>query len=62
MTILKDYQIRVLANACITRYDRGEKDIIAIINSYNLTDDNKTLVLAQIYAYRPDIQQSIITE
>lgn len=62
MTLLKDYQIRVLANACITRYDRGESDIIAVVNSYTLTDENKTLVLAQIYAYRQDIHQSTITE
>lgn len=57
-----DYKVRVIANACITRYDRGEPDIMAIVNSYTLTDENKTLVLAQIYAYRQDIQQSTITE
>lgn len=62
MTVLKDYQIRVIANACITRYDRGEKDIVAIVNDYNLTDENKNLVLAQIYAFRSDIQSSTITE
>lgn len=55
--MLKDYQVRVIANACITRYDRGEKDINVVVGSYNLSEGNKNLVLAQIYAFRPDIEQ-----
>lgn len=61
MTLLKDYQIRVIANACITLYDRAEgeeKDINKIVSNYNFTDENKTLVLAQIYAFRTDIEQT----
>lgn len=59
MPLLKDYQIRVIANACITRYERGETDIVDVVNSYNLTDENINLVLAQIYAFRSDIEQTV---
>lgn len=58
--LLKDYQVRVIANACITLYNRAEgegKDMIKIVDGYNFTNENKNLVLAQIYAYRPDIEQ-----
>ncbi len=30
------YQIRIIANACITRYDSGEKDINQVVDSYNM--------------------------
>lgn len=50
------YKIRIIANACITRYDAGEGTIIAIVDSYNLASDDRDLVLAQIIAKRPDIE------
>lgn len=57
--LLADYKVRIIANACITRYDRGEGDIVAVVDSYSLSEENKNLVLAQIYAYRPDIEQTV---
>lgn len=54
--MLPDYKVRIVANACITRYDRGETDIIAVVDSYNLTAEDKDLVLARIYSIRLDIQ------
>lgn len=54
--MLPDYKVRIIANACITRYDRGETDIIAVVDSYNLTAEDKDLVLARIDSIRPDIQ------
>ena len=51
-----DYKVRVFANACITRYDRGEKDIQAILDSYNLTEENANLIKAEIMSKRPEIE------
>lgn len=53
------YKIRIIANACITRYNNGEGDIITIVDSYNLTQEDRDLVLAEIYAKRPDIAPEI---
>ena len=53
--LLADYKIRVIGNACITRYERGEKDIYAVVNSYTLTEENKALVIKHISSTRPDI-------
>ncbi|TMV49348.1 hypothetical protein FE783_12595 [Paenibacillus mesophilus] len=50
------YKIRIIANACITRYDMGEREITDIVNSYNMATDDRNLVLAEIYAKRPDIE------
>jgi hypothetical protein len=36
----------------------GEGDIDDIVAYYNLSDDNETLVYADIYAKRPDIEAS----
>ena len=52
---MKDFQIRVIARACITRYDSGEGDIKTIIGSYNLAEDNAVRVEAYIYSQRADI-------
>jgi len=49
------YQIRIIANACITRYNSDEGDIDSIVNSYNLAKADKELVLAEVYTKRPDI-------
>ncbi|WP_127491314.1 MULTISPECIES: hypothetical protein [Paenibacillus] len=53
---MADYKIRVIANACITRYERGENDMNEIINSYNLDSVDQGAVLAYVYAKRPDIE------
>lgn len=49
------YKIRIVANACITRYDRGERTMNNIVSSYNLTEEDKSLVIAEITAKRVDI-------
>lgn len=49
------YKIRIIANACITRYDRGERTMNNIVSSYNLTEEDKSLVIAEITAKRVDI-------
>jgi len=42
------YKIRIIANACITRYDNGEREITDIVDSYNMAADDRELVLAEI--------------
>jgi len=51
-----DYKVRVFANACITRYTRGETDIQEVLNSYNLSEENANLIKAEIMSKRPDIE------
>lgn len=46
--VLADFKIRIIANACITRYTRGETDIQAVLNSYNLSEENEDLVKVEI--------------
>lgn len=48
-------KIRLMANACITRYDREEGPIEDILSSYNMQPDNENLVKTQIIEKRPDI-------
>ncbi|MCQ4363024.1 hypothetical protein KQR54_18165 [Mycobacterium gordonae] len=54
------YKIRIIANACITRYNGGERAITDIVTSYNMAQDDADLVLAEIYAKRPDIGPEVI--
>jgi len=49
------YKIRIIANACITRHNGGERGITDIVESYNMAQDDRELVLAEVYAKRPDI-------
>lgn len=49
------YKIRIIANACITRYDAGETDINFVVDSYNLSSEDRTAVVLQISLKRPDI-------
>ncbi|MFC3800014.1 hypothetical protein [Cohnella sp. GCM10012308] len=49
------YKVRIIANACITRYDGGERNLLDIVNSYNLSTDDATLVKTEIATKRPDI-------
>lgn len=51
-----DYKVRVFANACITRHDRGEKDIEKVISSYNIDEANANLIRAEIMTKRPEIK------
>ncbi|SDC70478.1 hypothetical protein SAMN02799630_01235 [Paenibacillus sp. UNCCL117] len=52
-------KVRIIANACITRYDSGEGGIIDIVNSYNMAAVDQELVLAQVYARRPDLEDAV---
>lgn len=49
------YKIRIVANACITRYERGERTMNDIVSSYTMTEEDKALVVAEIVAKRPEI-------
>lgn len=49
------YKIRIIANACYTRYTNGEGEIEAIVDRYNLTVEDHDLVLAEIYAKHPEL-------
>ena len=60
--ILETYKIRVIANACITRFTKGEGTIKEILGSYNLSEENETLVLERIYSLRPDLKTEDISE
>lgn len=53
--LLKPFQIRVIARACITRYTNGEGHIVYIVESYNHSQENNDLILAEITSMRPDI-------
>ncbi|MGE6227639.1 hypothetical protein [Paenibacillus chitinolyticus] len=53
---LADYKIRILGNACITRYTKGEGDITVIVDSYNPSADDKELILDYIYIKRPELK------
>jgi hypothetical protein len=54
--MLSTLKVRVIANACITRYDRGEGTMTEIVDSYNLSAEDANLVKAEIIAKRPDIE------
>lgn len=54
--VLADYKIRIIANACITRHTRGETDIQAVLNSYNLSEENGDLVKAEIISKESNIE------
>lgn len=60
--MLKDFQVRVVANACITRVNNGEGTIHEVISSYNMTEEDKVKVLAYAYVLRPDLQEEAAGE
>lgn len=49
------YNVRIIARAVVIRYNAGETDIDAVLDSYNLSDADRTLVLAQIAATNSEI-------
>lgn len=55
MNSLTAAKIRLMANACITRYDREKGPIEDIISSYNMQLENEILVKVQIIEKRSDI-------
>lgn len=54
---LTPIQVRIVARACIARYDRGEGTIIEIVDSYNMQPDDREAVLEEIYRLRPDLKE-----
>lgn len=49
------YQIRIISNACYTRFTANEGDIDSIVSGYNLAEADRELVLAEIYSKHSDI-------
>lgn len=49
------FKIRILANACITRHERGERTMNDIIDSYVITAEDRELVVAEIVSKKPDL-------
>lgn len=49
------YNVRIIARAVVIRYNAGETDIDAVLDSYNLSDADRTLVLAQIAVTNSEI-------
>lgn len=54
---MADFKIRIVANACIARYDRGETPIQGVVAGYNLAADDEPLVWAHIYSRRPELDE-----
>ncbi|MEK8131238.1 hypothetical protein WMW72_25350 [Paenibacillus filicis] len=51
-------KIRIIASACITRYDSGEREISDIVSSYNMASEDRDLVLAHVYSRKPELKNS----
>ncbi|MNM99194.1 hypothetical protein D3C81_1117450 [compost metagenome] len=52
---MASYKVRIIANACLTRYDSGETPVESVVGSYSLPEEDAALVLAQIYVKRPEL-------
>lgn len=55
MAALTDAQLRICAQSCITRYDRGEGDIATIMGRYALDEKRREQVLNMIVSKRSDL-------
>lgn len=55
MLMLKDFQVRVVANACITRVNEGEGTIDQVVSTYPMQPDDHEKVLAYAYVICPDL-------
>lgn len=55
MTTLTEVQLRICAQACITRYDQGESDMAKIIGSYALDEKQREQVMKMIISNRSDL-------
>lgn len=53
--MLKDFQVRVVANACITRVTEGEGTIDQVVSTYPMQGDDSEKVLAYAYVTWPDL-------
>ncbi|MCC3382088.1 hypothetical protein ACFQ5D_03355 [Paenibacillus farraposensis] len=55
MAALTEAQLRICAQACITRYDQGESDMAKIIGSYALDEKQREQVMKMIISNRSDL-------
>lgn len=53
--MLKDFQVRVVANACITQVNEGEGTIDQVVSNYPMQPHDREKVLAHVYVIRPDL-------
>ncbi|MFM9276466.1 hypothetical protein [Paenibacillus jiagnxiensis] len=56
MSVLTEEQLRICAQACISRYDKGEQNLSDIISTYALNQKDATVVLTEVYAKRPELR------
>lgn len=57
--MLKIFQLRVIARACITRYTADEGDLNTIIKSYGQSKENNDLILAETEVIKPGITEEL---
>ncbi|MCK9862041.1 hypothetical protein [Paenibacillus sp. ATY16] len=55
---MANYKIRIIASACLTRYNAGECNIETIIDSYDLQVEDRELIIDQIKIKRPELNFS----
>lgn len=55
---MAQFKIRIIGNACLTRYDGGETPIDDVVSAYNLAEEDENLVWAHIYSKRPDLGET----
>ncbi|GAB6988051.1 hypothetical protein [Paenibacillus pini] len=52
---LEPFEMRIMVNACITRYEIDEVPMNTIINSYNITKDDANLIRSEILERKGEI-------
>lgn len=53
------HKIRIIANACLIRYDAGEGEIADIVASYQFEEADRNIVMAEIKARRPELEKPV---
>lgn len=53
--MLTPLKVKIVAQACIIRYDRGEGEMSPIVASYGFDADNTALINDYIVSVRSDI-------
>ncbi|WP_167859254.1 hypothetical protein [Paenibacillus cymbidii] len=53
------HKIRIIANACLIRYDAGEGEIADIVASYQLAETDRTKVVAEIRTRRTELEKLV---
>ncbi|MDQ0493921.1 hypothetical protein [Paenibacillus brasilensis] len=55
MAALTEAQLRICAQVCITRYDRGDGDLATILGSYILDEEQREQVMKFVLSNRSDL-------